>query len=446
MRCGRTIGQSGAHSARVRPAAAGATSIIRRMNPRLALLQPYPFERLRALTRDVVGNPALAPISLGIGEPKHPTPALITEAIAAHLDGLASYPATAGEPALRKAIAAWIHRRYAVDVDSATQVLPVNGSREALFSLAQTVIDPGAGDATVVCPNPFYQIYEGAALLAGARVEFVNSDATRQFASDWGAVPESVWQRTQLLYVCSPGNPTGSVMPLDEWQTLFELSDRHGFVIAADECYSEIYFRNDPPLGSLEAAVRLGRTDFRRLVAFTSLSKRSNVPGMRSGFVAGDAHILKQFLLYRTYHGSAMSPTVQQASIAAWNDETHVIANRDMYREKFAQVTPILARELDVALPDAGFYLWADVSRVALGVDDLSFARSLLAQYNVSVLPGSLLAREAHGVNPGAGRIRLALVCDLAAAVEAAHRIADHARSLRSQVALTPPPTVLSAS
>jgi N-succinyldiaminopimelate aminotransferase len=416
------------------------------MNPRLALLQPYPFERLRALTRGVIGNPALAPISLGIGEPKHPTPALITEAITAHMHGLASYPATAGEPALREAIAAWIKRRYGVDVDPATQVLPVNGSREALFSLAQTVIDPGAADATVVCPNPFYQIYEGAAILAGARVEFVNSDAARQFAADWGAVPESVWRRTQLLYVCSPGNPAGAVMPLDEWRMLFELSDRHGFVIASDECYSEIYFRDEAPLGSLEAAVRLGRSDFKRLVSFTSLSKRSNVPGMRSGFVAGDAHILKQFLLYRTYHGSAMGPTVQFASIAAWNDETHVIANRDLYREKFAQVTPILARELEVELPDAGFYLWADVSHIAPGMDDVAFACSLLAQYNVSVLPGSLLAREVDGVNPGAGRIRLALVCDLVQAVEAAHRIADHARALRSQTIPSSSPIAHSTS
>ena len=403
------------------------------MNPLLASLQPYPFERLRALTRQITPNAAFKPISLGIGEPKHPTPSLVTDALIANLKGLASYPATTGEPALRTAIAQWITRRYGVTVDETRHVLPVNGSREALFALAQTVIDPTQDDATVVCPNPFYQIYEGAALLAGARVSFVNSDPTRQFAADWASVPESTWARTQLLYVCSPGNPTGAVMPLAEWKTLFELSDKHGFVIASDECYSEIYFRDVPPLGSLEAAVHLGRSDFRRLVAFTSLSKRSNVPGMRSGFVAGDADILKAFLLYRTYHGSAMSPTVQAASIAAWNDEAHVIANREQYRQKFAQVTPLLATVMDVSLPDAGFYLWADVSRLAPGGDDVEFALALLAQYNVAVLPGSLLAREVDGVNPGAGRIRLALVSEASDCLEAAQRIVACAQSLRSR-------------
>ena len=312
------------------------------MNPLLTRLHPYPFERLKALTRDLVPNPALKPIGLGIGEPRHPTPELIKRAIVDNLKGLESYPATAGDPALRSAIAGWVQRRYGVTVDPATEVLPVGGSREALFALAQTVIDPTRPGATVVCPNPFYQIYEGAALLAGAEVAYANSDPDRNFAVDWASVPEATWARTQLVYVCSPGNPTGAVMPLEEWQRLFELSDRHGFVIASDECYSEIYFRDEPPLGSLEAAARLGR-GHQRLVALTSLSKRSNVPGMRSGFVAGDAAILKQFLLYRTYHGSAMNPVVQQASIAAWNDEAHVVANRDKYRRKFAQVTPVLA-------------------------------------------------------------------------------------------------------
>jgi N-succinyldiaminopimelate aminotransferase len=404
---------------------------ISRMNPLLSRLHPYPFERLRALTRDITPNPAFAPISLGIGEPKHPTPALIKEAITHNLDGLAKYPATAGEPALRQAIAAWVRRRYGVAVDPATQVLPVSGSREALFALAQTVVDPTRPNATVVCPNPFYQIYEGAALLAGAQTAFVNSDPelskVGNFAADWASVPEATWAATQLLYVCSPGNPTGAVMPLAEWQRLFELSDRHGFVIASDECYSEIYFRDEPPLGSLEAATKLGR-NFRNLIAFTSLSKRSNVPGMRSGFVAGDATLLKAFLLYRTYHGSAMSPVVQQASIAAWNDEVHVLANRAKYRAKFAQVTPLLAQVLDVALPDAGFYLWADVSR-HMG-DDVAFAQALLAQYNVTVLPGSLLAREANGLNPGAGRIRLALVAEAAECLEAAQRIVSFVQSL----------------
>ncbi|MBX3605040.1 MAG: succinyldiaminopimelate transaminase [Piscinibacter sp.] len=389
------------------------------MNPLLGRLHPYPFERLRELTRGIVPDPAFAPIGLGIGEPRHATPALIEAAIREHLDGLARYPATAGEPALREACAAWLRRRYGVAVDPATQVLPVNGSREALFALAQTVIDPTRPGTTVLCPNPFYQIYEGAALLAGAQTAFVNSDPARNFAADWDSVPEAVWARTQLLYVCSPGNPTGAVMPLAEWERLFALSDRHGFVIASDECYSEIYFRDEPPLGSLQAARALGRDAFPRLVALTSLSKRSNVPGMRSGFVAGDAAILKSFLLYRTYHGSAMSPVVQAASIAAWGDEAHVVANRELYRRKFAEVTPLLARVMDVALPDAGFYLWA---RVPDG-DDVAFALRLLAQYNVAVLPGSLLARESGGINPGAGRVRMALVAGADECLEAARRI-----------------------
>ncbi len=390
-------------------------------NPLLDKLHPYPFERLRGLMKGITPNPAYRPISLGIGEPKHPAPQLIEKALMASLKGLSGYPATAGEPALREAICAWIQRRYALSLDPASQVLPVNGSREALFALAQTVIDPTREGATVVCPNPFYQIYEGAALLAGAQTAFANSDPARNFAANWAEIDAATWARTQLLYVCSPGNPTGAVMPLDEWKMLFELSDRYGFVIASDECYSEIYFREEAPLGGLEAAAQLGRSDFRNLIAFTSLSKRSNVPGMRSGFVAGDAAIIKKFLLYRTYHGSAMSPIVQAASIAAWNDEAHVVENRQQYRAKFAQVTPMLSAVLDVALPDAGFYLWAAVP----GGDDIAFAQGLLAQYNVAVLPGSLLAREAHGVNPGAGRIRMALVAEVSECVEAAQRIAE---------------------
>ena len=397
------------------------------MNPLLQRLQPYPFERLRALTAGLVPNPALRPISLGIGEPKHPTPPLVEDALMASLGGLSSYPATAGEPALREAVASWVQRRYGVALDAGTQVLPVNGSREALFALAQTVIDPTRLGATVVCPNPFYQIYEGAALLAGAQTAFANSDPARNFAADWSQIDEATWARTQLLYLCSPGNPTGAVMPLQEWKRLFELSDRHGFVIASDECYSEIYFGEQPPLGSLEAAHCLGRSDFRRLIAFTSLSKRSNVPGMRSGFVAGDAAILKQFLLYRTYHGSAMSPTVQRASVAAWNDEAHVQTNRALYRRKFEQVTPLLGEVLDVALPDAGFYLWAGVP----GGDDLDYALKLFAQYNVAVLPGSLLARTAHGVNPGSGRIRMALVAGVEECLEAAQRIHQFTKEYR---------------
>ena len=395
------------------------------MNPRLGALHPYPFERLRELTADIRPPAGLAHINLGIGEPRHATPALVTQALGGSLAGLSRYPATAGEPALREACAAWLQRRYSVTVDPATQVLPVNGTREALFSLAQTVLDPGQPGATVVCPNPFYQIYEGAAILGGAQVAFANSDPARNFAADWGQIDEATWRRTQLLYVCSPGNPTGAVMPLSEWQQLFELSDRHGFVIASDECYSEIYFRDDAPLGGLQAAYLLGRSNFPRLLMLTSLSKRSNVPGMRSGFVAGDADLIKQFLLYRTYHGSAMAPPVQQASIAAWSDETHVVANRELYRRKFEQVTPALARVLDVRLPDAGFYLWAGVP----GGDDVAFARGLLAQYNVTVLPGSLLARSARGVNPGAGRVRLALVAEVDECLQAARRIVEFTES-----------------
>jgi N-succinyldiaminopimelate aminotransferase len=393
------------------------------MNPLLSRLQPYPFERLRQLFASVSPNPALRPISLGIGEPKHATPTFIMQALSNALGtGLAAYPATAGEPALRQACAAWVERRYGLTLDAATQVLPVNGSREALFALAQTVIDPTRTGATVVSPNPFYQIYEGAALLAGATVHFVPSDPSRNFAPDWDSVPVAVWAHTQLVFVCSPGNPTGAVMPLSEWEKLFALSDRHGFVIASDECYSEIYFRDEPPLGGLEAASRLGRP-LDRLIAFTSLSKRSNVPGLRSGFVMGDASILRQFLLYRTYHGSAMSPVVQAASIAAWNDEAHVVDNRNLYRTKFAQVTPVLAEVLDVQLPDASFYLWAGVPE-GWQADDAAFAKGLYAQEHVTVLPGSYLAREFNGINPGRGRVRMALVAETAECLEAAGRIA----------------------
>ena len=404
------------------------------MNPLLSRLQPYPFERLRELFAGVTPNPAYRPISLGIGEPKHPTPEFIKQALNAAMydatSDLAAYPPTAGTPKLREAFTGWLQRRYRLQLDPATQVLPVNGSREALFAFAQTVIDPAPG-VVVVCPNPFYQIYEGAALLGGAQPYYAPSDPARNFAVAWNRVPDSVWARTQLLFVCSPGNPTGAVMPLDEWKNLFALSDRHGFVIASDECYSEIYFREqEPPLGGLEAAAKLGRGDFRNLVSFTSLSKRSNVPGLRSGFVAGDARLLKQFLLYRTYHGSAMSPVVQAASIAAWGDEEHVVENRAMYRDKFAQVTPMLASVLDVRPPDAGFYLWAGVAE-----SDTAFARDLLAQYNVTVLPGSYLARDTGADNgdtpgnPGRQRIRMALVAGTSECVEAAQRIVQFVKN-----------------
>jgi N-succinyldiaminopimelate aminotransferase len=392
------------------------------MNPLLSRLQPYPFERLKQLFAPITPNPAYSPISLGIGEPRHATPALVLAALGHATQALAAYPATAGLPALRDACAAWVQRRYGVALKAATQVLPVNGSREALFAFAQTVIDPSRPHATVVCPNPFYQIYEGAALLAGATPYYAPSEPALNFNVNWDNVPEAVWANTQLLFVCSPGNPTGSVMPMADWEKLFALSDRYGFVIASDECYSEIYFRDEPPLGGLEAAVKLGRNDFKNLVAFTSLSKRSNVPGMRSGFVAGDADIIQKYLLYRTYHGSAMSGMVQAASKALWQDEVHVRENRQMYREKFARVTPVLAQVLDVQLPDAGFYLWAGLPPGWQNRDDL-FAQQLLAQYNVTVLPGSYLAREFQGVNPGAGRIRMALVAQTEECLQAAERI-----------------------
>jgi len=390
------------------------------LNPRLNTLQAYPFERLRALLAGVTPNPALSPANLSIGEPKHPTPALIQEAIVGALGGLSAYPATAGGDALRDAIGAWLTRRYRLThLAPRTQLLPVNGSREALFAFAQTVIDPAA-DAVVVCPNPFYQIYEGAALLAGATPHYVEQAPGNGFRCDWASVPEAVWRRTQLLYVCSPGNPTGAVMDLDEWRLLFELSDRHGFVIASDECYSEIYFDEAaPPLGALAAAEALGRTDFRRLMAFSSLSKRSNAPGMRSGFVAGDAALIQSFLLYRTYHGSAMSPPVQAASVAAWGDEAHVRENRRMYREKFDALAPMLQGVLALRRPQAGFYFWAGVP----GGDDEAFVRELYRREHVLALPGSYLARAVDGRNPGRGYVRLALVEPLPRCVEAAERI-----------------------
>jgi len=409
------------------------------MNPLLSRLQPYPFERLRQLHAKVTPNPAFRPISLGIGEPRHATPELVKTALTASLDGLASYPATLGEPALRQAMANWVERRYGLKLNLATQLLPVNGSREALFALTQTIIDPTRAGATVVSPNPFYQIYEGAALLAGASVYYAPSEPARNFGIDWAAVPEAIWAQTQLLIVCSPGNPTGAVMDLAEWKLLFDLSDKHGFVIASDECYSEIYFRPEPPLGSLQAAAALGRHDFKNLVALTSLSKRSNVPGLRSGFVAGDAAIMKAFLLYRTYHGSAMSPVVQAASRAAWDDEAHVVANRELYRQKFAEVTPLLASVMNVALPDAGFYLWAEIPPAFKGSDE-AFSSQLLAQYNVVVLPGSYLARSATGAdgkvfNPGAGRVRMALVAETAECREAAERIVQFCQAHAAQAA-----------
>lgn len=399
------------------------------MNPNLSKLQSYPFERLRALFAGSTPPAGLKEIKLSIGEPQHGTPQFIKDALVAGLGGLAAYPATNGSDALRKSIADWIGRRYGIPApDAAAQVLPVTGSREALFAFAQCVVDASKPDALVLSPNPFYQIYEGAAYLAGVAPAFFNQVPQDGFAMDFRAVPAETWKRVQLAYVCSPGNPTGKVMTLDEWRTLFELSDQYGFVIASDECYSEIYFDEaQRPLGGLEAARKLGRDDYRNLVMFSSLSKRSNVPGMRSGFVAGDAAILKKFWLYRTYHGCAMNPAVQHASTVAWADEAHVVKNRRLYREKFARITPLVAAHLDTQMPDAGFYLWASVARY--GMSDTEFARELHRQYNVVVLPGSYLAREAGGVNPGANFIRIALVAGLDECLEAAQRIADFCQS-----------------
>lgn len=392
------------------------------MNPLLDLLQPYPFEKLRKLFTGVEAAP-LQTIRLSIGEPQHATPKLIHDALTEAFGGLAVYPTTAGIDPLRQTIADWLKRRYRLSaLDWSSQILPVNGSREALFSFAQAVIDASRPDPLVVSPNPFYQIYEGAALLGGARPVFLNQTPENGFGFDLDSLTADEWARVQLFYVCSPGNPTGRVLSLEEWKTLFELSDRYGFIIAADECYSEIYFDEaQPPLGALEAAHRLGRADFERLVIFSSLSKRSNVPGLRSGFVAGDAKILSAFLKYRTYHGCAMSTMVQAASIAAWQDETHVVANRSLYREKFDAIVPMLSRVLEVSRPDAAFYLWARTPG-----DDAAFARELFAATNVTVLPGQYLAREAHGRNPGQGFIRIALVAGVEECLNAAQRIVDH--------------------
>ena len=387
------------------------------VNSRLSQLQPYPFEKLRALLAGI--TPAGRPIPLSIGEPQHPTPELVRRAITDHLDGLSSYPATAGHERVRTAIARWFERRYSLKaLDPRTQVLPVNGTREALFAFGQAVIDPARANPVVVSPNPFYQIYEGAALLAGAEPLFLNQTEDAGFALDLDSLTAQQWARTQLLYVCSPANPSGRVLTLEEWRILFERADKYDFVIASDECYSEIY-GEQPPLGALEAAQQLGRDGFRNLVVFNSLSKRSNAPGLRAGAVAGDARLLERFLLYRTYHGCAMSLVVQHASIAAWSDEAHVDDNRRQYREKFDALVPMLQPVLHAPRPEAGFYIWARVP----GGNDETFARDLFRETHVTVLPGQYLARDAHGTNPGRGYVRLALVPSLADCIEAARRI-----------------------
>ncbi|MEK1905240.1 MAG: succinyldiaminopimelate transaminase [Pseudomonas sp.] len=402
------------------------------MNHALTQLQPYPFEKLRGLLAGATPDAAKRPIALSIGEPKHRSPAFVGEALTANLDQLAVYPTTLGVPALREAIAHWCERRFNVPagwLDAARHVLPVNGTREALFAFTQTVVqraDSSQERGLVVSPNPFYQIYEGAALLAGATPHYLPCLEDNGFNPDFDAVSADVWQRCQILFLCSPGNPTGALIPVEVLKKLIALADQYDFVIAADECYSELYFdEQNPPAGLLTACAELGRSDFKRCVVFHSLSKRSNLPGLRSGFVAGDADILKSFLLYRTYHGCAMPIQTQLASVAAWNDEVHVRANRALYREKFDAVLAILGDVLDVQRPDGGFYLWAKTP-----MDDASFTRELFAREHVTVVPGSYLSREVDGVSPGAGRVRMALVAPLAECIEAAERIRAFVKGL----------------
>jgi N-succinyldiaminopimelate aminotransferase len=390
------------------------------MNPHLDDLQPYPFARLRELFADLTPAPGKREVSLGMGEPQHRAPDFVLATVAENLDKLSKYPLTQGLPELRQSIAAWLQRRFQLPaLDPDTQVLPVNGTREALFAFAQAVVRPGS-DALVISPNPFYQIYEGAALLAGATPRFVNCTGDNAFLPDFDAVTDDEWRRCQLLYLCSPGNPTGAVLPLAQLQALVQLAREHDFVIAADECYSEIYpDEGNPPPGLLQACAALGDSDYRNCVVFHSLSKRSNLPGLRSGFVAGDAGVLAGFLKYRTYHGCAMPVHHQLGSIAAWNDEEHVRANRQRYRDKFTAVLDIFDGVLDVTAPDAGFYLWPRTP-----VSDTDFARHLYANEGITVLPGRYLARDTSGGNPGENRVRMALVAEHDECVAAATRIA----------------------
>ncbi|OOZ40229.1 succinyldiaminopimelate transaminase [Solemya pervernicosa gill symbiont] len=403
------------------------------MNPDLDLLQPYPFERLKQLKAGIEPPAGLSHIPLSIGEPKHAAPGFVTEELITHLHTLSSYPLTKGMVELRGAISDWLIRRFnlpAESLDIEQQILPVNGTREALFAFAQAIVDRNTdsseGGPLVVMPNPFYQIYEGAALLAGAEPLFLNATADNRYLPDFDAVPEAVWQRCQLIYICSPGNPTGAVIGEAALKQLIELADRYDFIIASDECYSELYpDESQPPVGLLEVAAKMGRNDYKRCVVFHSLSKRSNLPGLRSGFVAGDAEVLSRFLLYRTYHGCAMPPASQHASIKAWQDEQHVETNRELYRQKFDAVLEILSPVLEVSRPDAGFYLWARTP-----INECEFAQGLFAAKNITVLPGSYLSRDAHGENPGSGHVRMALVATLESCIEAAHRIRDYIETI----------------
>ena len=393
------------------------------MNPHLAALHAYPFERLAALKAGLTPPPGLAHIAMSIGEPQHRPPQLVLDALQENLGRLGSYPTTAGVPELRAACAAWLERRYRLGrgtVDPDTMVLPVNGTREALFAFVQALVDAGRAPL-VAMPNPFYQIYEGAALLAGAEPYFLDTTAASGYLPDLEAVPAEVWRRCQVLFLCTPGNPTGAVAPLSLLQRALELAERYDFVIASDECYAEIYRdEHAAPAGLLEACRNAGRDRFERCVVFHSLSKRSSVPGLRSGFVAGDPAVLRRFLLYRTYHGSAMPLPTQLASCAAWQDDAHAAANRRLYQEKFARVLPLIAPLLEVSAPAGAFYLWPDV-----GGDDEQFARELYARTHITVLPGSYLGRAAHGRNPGAGRVRISLVPEVTQCVEAALRLRE---------------------
>ncbi|MDG1311827.1 MAG: succinyldiaminopimelate transaminase [Porticoccaceae bacterium] len=400
------------------------------MNSNLQLLHPYPFEKLKQLKAGIEPPADLSHIALSIGEPKHPAPEFVKQRLRDSIDKLALYPTTSGSLELRKSIGHWLEQRFSLpaqSVDPERNVLPVAGTREALFAFTQAAIDSSDSGPIVVSPNPFYQIYEGAALLAGAELHYLNCESELGFIPNLNQMPEDVWRRCQLLQICSPGNPTGAVMSLAQYQQAMELADKYDFILSSDECYSEVYLdEQKPPLGLLDACQQLGRHDFRRCVVFHSLSKRSNLPGLRSGFIAGDGELLKDFLKYRTYHGCAMSLPVQEASIAAWGDETHVLENRALYREKFAAVTEILRSKLEFTEPNASFYLWPKTP-----IDDAEFARGLFAQQNVTILPGQYLARSTDNGNPGQNRVRMALVADIKECIEAARRIAHYVDSLK---------------